>query len=160
MKTLVINYSLLAALAATGAAQALKVLFHYFASGKWDWRLLVASGGMPSSHSAAVSCLATSIGLAQGFDSPFFGIAAMLGLIVMYDAMGIRRHAGETAMALNQLEADFDKHIEEEFRGRTTHDYRRKHRRLKEMLGHQPVEVVAGALLGALLAVLFHVLWK
>ncbi|GAX89881.1 divergent PAP2 family protein [Effusibacillus lacus] len=156
MRTILFNHSLIAALLAVGLAQFLKVPIHFFSKGRWDWRQLITTGGMPSSHSAAVSCLATSVGLTQGFDSPLFGIAAMLGLIVMYDAMGIRRHAGETAMALNRLEEDFDKHIEEQFRGKNKRDYRRRHKRLKEMLGHQPVEVFVGSVFGILLAFLFH----
>lgn len=158
MRTIVFNYPLVAALLATGLAQLLKLPIYYFTHEKWDWRQLITTGGMPSSHSAAVSCLAVSLGMTEGFTSPFFAISAILGLIVMHDAMGIRRHAGETAMALNRLEADFDKHIEE-FRGKTPHDYRRKHKRLKEMLGHQPIEVAAGALLGVLLALVFYGLW-
>lgn len=120
---------------------------------------MFTTGGMPSSHSAAVSCLALSLGLTHGFDSPLFAIATILGLIVMYDAMGIRRHAGETAMALNQLEADFDKHIEESYRGKTHQYFRKKQKKLKEMLGHQPIEVVVGSILGLLLAIMLYSIW-
>ncbi|MFC4766126.1 divergent PAP2 family protein [Effusibacillus consociatus] len=160
MRTILLNFPFIASLLATAVAQLVKVPIFFLTHGKWDLRQLINTGGMPSSHSAAVSCLAVSVGLTQGFGSPLFAIAAILGLIVMYDAMGVRRHAGETAMALNQLEADFDKHIEEEYKGKTLRDYRRKHKRLKEMLGHQPIEVLVGAMLGSVWALLFYQAWK
>ncbi|WP_018131067.1 divergent PAP2 family protein [Effusibacillus pohliae] len=159
MRTILLNHSLITSLIATVLAQFVKVPIHYIAKGDWDWRKLLASGGMPSSHSATVSCLAASLGITHGFESPIFGIAAILGLIVMYDAAGIRRHAGETAMALNRLEAEFDKHIEEEYKGKTRLDFTRRHKRLKEMLGHQPAEVVAGAVFGVVVALVFQRFW-
>lgn len=159
MRAFLANYPLVSALLSIFIAQALKIPLNFFDKRKWDWRQMVTTGGMPSSHSAAVSSLTLSLGLTYGFNSPFFAITAVLGLIVMYDAMGIRRHAGETAMALNRLEADFDKHIEESYRGKTQHYFRKKHKRLKEMLGHQPIEVVVGSLLGLFLALVFYPIW-
>lgn len=159
MKTFYLNYPLIVSLLAIGVAQTVKVPIHFFSKQKWDWKQIFSTGGMPSSHSAAVSCLTTSIGLTKGFSSDLFAIASILGLIVMYDAMGIRRHAGETAMALNRLEADFDKHIEAQYRGKTQFDFKRRHKRLKEMLGHQPIEVIVGALTGILVAAVTFPIW-
>lgn len=159
MRTFVLNYPMIASLLAIGFAQAVKVPIHFFSKQKWDWRQMFSTAGMPSSHSAAVSCLAASIGLTNGFSSQLFAIANILGLIVMYDAMGIRRHAGETAMVLNRLEADFDKHIETQYRGKTQLDFKRTHKRLKEMLGHQPIEVIVGALTGILVAAVTFPIW-
>ncbi|BCJ86515.1 divergent PAP2 family protein [Effusibacillus dendaii] len=159
MHTFFFNYPLVAALLATFLAQAVKVPIYFLTDKKWNWRLIFNTGGMPSSHSASVSCLAVSLGLTEGFDSPFFAIAVTLGLIVMYDAMGIRRHAGETAMALNKLEADFDRHLEEQYKGRAMLFYRRRTKQLKEMLGHQPIEVIVGSLLGCLLAIFLYYFW-
>jgi acid phosphatase family membrane protein YuiD len=160
MRTIFLNFPLVASLLAVGLAQAIKVPIYFYARQKWDWKQMFTTGGMPSSHSAAVSCLAVSIGLTNGFSSELFAIASILGLIVMYDAMGIRRHAGETAMALNRLEADFDKHVLQQFIGKTQLNFRRQQKRLKEMLGHQPIEVIVGAVFGIVVAVLTYPIWK
>lgn len=160
MRTIIYNYPLIASFLAILLAQIAKIPLQFFTKGRWDWRQMFTTGGMPSSHSAAVSCLAVSIGLTDGFLSHVFAACCVLGMIVMYDAMGIRRHAGETAVALNQLEADFDKHIEEQYRGKKKLDFIRQHKRLKEMLGHQPIEVIVGAIFGIVLAIVLYPVWK
>ena len=95
---------------------------------------------MPSSHSAFVTSLATGVGLTEGFDSTLFALAAVFALIVMYDAAGVRRAAGKQARVLNAIIEDLNR--------RELHP-----ERLRELLGHTPVEVLAGALLGILIAV-------
>ncbi|MBQ9605234.1 MAG: divergent PAP2 family protein, partial [Firmicutes bacterium] len=117
-------------------AQVIKIILDLIRTKSLDWRLITSSGGMPSSHSSFVTSLATSIGLTQGFDSPMFAITFVLCMVVMYDAAGVRRAAGKQAAAINDI-AD----ILENYGFRMDEN-------LKELLGHTPVEVAAGALLG------------
>lgn len=114
-------------------------------------------GGMPSSHSAAVSSLATYVGLKRGVYSIEFSIAALLGLIVMYDASGVRRHAGETAIVVNDLEESIEKLAESH---PELSSYRKREKELKERLGHLPSEVVAGAVYGVMVGAVSYLLRK
>ncbi len=151
------NFPLWAALAAIGFAQFVKVPLHFFVTRKVDWSLVTSTGGMPSSHSAAVTALTTGIALEQGVDSPFFAIATVFAVIVMFDASGVRRHAGEQATVLNQLVADFQKFAEDaKLWPKLDEDSKRKE--LKELLGHKPIEVFFGGLTGVLLTLLLHIL--
>ncbi|SKA82019.1 hypothetical protein SAMN05443428_104150 [Caloramator quimbayensis] len=136
------NKILIAAVIGWAAAQILKVFTAYFKIGKIDYSRLVGSGGMPSSHSAFSVALAVKSGNLLGFDSPEFAIALCLALIVMYDAAGVRRAAGNQARILNMIIDDIknEKGIKEE--------------RLKELIGHTPVEVIAGALLGIIIGII------
>jgi len=151
------NFSLWTALFAIGFAQFIKVPLAFIATRKFDWRLLTSTGGMPSSHSAAVTALATSIALEEGFHSPLFAISAIFGIIVMFDATGIRRHAGYHATVLNQLVADFNKLVGE-VKSWPKKEESEKREELKELLGHQPIEVFFGGLLGIILALTVHAL--
>lgn len=130
------NHALLAAVLAWFVAQLLKVMLVLLKERRWDVSRMIGSGGMPSSHSALVVALAVTIGKTLSFQSPEFAIAAALALVVMYDAANVRRAAGKQAELLNKIVEDLyrGKHIDGE--------------RLKELLGHTPVEVAAGALLG------------
>lgn len=125
-------------------AQILKIPIQLATEKKVSYHKVISTGGMPSSHSCGVSSLATYVGLEDGWDSISFSLATMLGIIVMYDAAGIRRHAGETAVHVNDLDVDV-----EELAGEDPEVYHlRREKKLKESLGHQPIEVIAGALLG------------
>ncbi|MEK5441363.1 MULTISPECIES: divergent PAP2 family protein [unclassified Fredinandcohnia] len=151
------NFPLWAALAAIGFAQFVKVPLHFFVTKKVDWSLVTSTGGMPSSHSAAVTALTTGIALEQGVDSPFFAISTVFAVIVMFDASGVRRHAGEQATVLNQLVADFQKFADDaKLWPKLDEDSKRKE--LKELLGHKPIEVFFGGLTGVLLTLLLHIL--
>lgn len=121
-------------------AQVLKVVFTIIFMKKLDLTRLVGSGGMPSSHSALVVSLATCIGKQEGFHSPIFSLSVAVALVVMYDAAGVRRAAGKQARVLNEIISALQEHraITEE--------------KLKELLGHTPIEVIAGALLGIIIA--------
>jgi len=110
----------------------------------FDPRLLWATGGMPSSHSALVMSLAISVGLNAGFDSPLFAVAAVLAIVVMYDAAGVRRAAGRQAQKINLI-------MEELLSG---HPLNEEH--LRELLGHTPSQVAVGALVGFVGAILLH----
>ena len=134
------NKHLLTALAALAIAQTLKVLFNRWRTKSWTKALFFSTGGMPSSHSALAMALATSIGINEGFGTPLFAISAVLALVVMHDAAGIRRAAGKQAGAINFL---FSKLEDQGIRFDV---------KLKELLGHNPIEVLVGALLGFLVA--------
>lgn len=124
-------------------AQTLKVILTILFTRKLDLRRFVGSGGMPSSHSALVVSMAVGIGKVEGYGSTLFALALAVAMVVMYDAAGVRRAAGKQAAVLNEIVADLQAH-----RGVP-------HEKLKELLGHTPVEVIAGALLGIMIANLF-----
>lgn len=109
-----------------------------------DFTRLIGTGGMPSAHSASVTALTTAVGIGHGWNTPLFGVAAFFSLITMYDATGIRRAAGKQARALNRLVDDL------------RHHHSIGTERLGELLGHTPLEVLVGAVYGALLAFLLH----
>ncbi|MDD4624777.1 MAG: divergent PAP2 family protein [Candidatus Paceibacterota bacterium] len=136
------NQPLAASLLAWFLAQFLKVLGS-FKDGfnKEDLKKFVATGGFPSSHSAAVAALATSCGLVFGLDSAFFAIAAVLAVIVIYDAFTLRREAGRQAQVLNHIIDDFYNNKGIQFR------------RLKELIGHSRIEAFFGLILGILTAI-------
>lgn len=124
-------------------AQALKVVFTYLIERKWDFGRFFGLGGMPSSHAAVVSGVAVSVGLQKGFYSVEFALAFVVAGVVMTDAAGVRRAVGRQAVLLNKL-------VQEMMEGERGFPYER----LKELLGHTPFQVLMGALLGVLLAVL------
>jgi acid phosphatase family membrane protein YuiD len=129
-------------LAACGVAQLSKLLVELVAEGRWNPRVLVETGGMPSSHSALMTGTAAALGWQLGFSDPLFALAAALCFVVLYDASGVRRAAGLTAERVNGLVADagglVGGHLPE--------------RPLKQNLGHTRPEVLVGALLGPLVA--------
>ncbi|WP_186578772.1 divergent PAP2 family protein [Aquibacillus kalidii] len=139
-----LNRAITTALVGIGTAQFLKVPFHYLESGEWDWKKTVGSGDMPSSHSSAVTSLTTYVALKKGIPSIDFGVSAIFGLIVMYDAMGIRWQTGQIAMAVNDMDEQLEK-IADDHPG---FYHKKREKELKEMLGHMPIEVAGGALLG------------
>ncbi len=125
-------------------AQVIKVIHTLIVDRRFNaWRF-VGSGGMPSSHSSFVMGLSTSVGLIHGWNSTLFAIAIVTSLIVMYDAAGVRRAVGRQAIIINQMIEDIHKKKEKKL----------TEKRLKELVGHTPVEVFAGALLGILVAFL------
>jgi hypothetical protein len=124
--------------------QCYKGLSDFIHSGRWNLRRFVETGGMPSSHAASVAALSTSVGIQQGFRSVLFGVTLYFSLVIMYDAAGLRRAAGRQAMILNRLIENHFKHAEE-----GTH-------RLMELLGHTPLEVFVGAVLGVISALIWH----
>ena len=130
------NYALWIALCAWLVAQVLKIIIELLRKRRLNLRLIMSSGGMPSSHSSFVTAVTTVIGLTEGFDSPIFALGAIVSLIVMYDASGVRRAAGNQAKVINDILVSIEN-------SGVVLD-----KKLKEMLGHTPVEVAAGAILG------------
>lgn len=131
------NYMLICAVAGYFIAQVLKILIGLIRDHKLDMRLMFASGGMPSSHASTVAALCISCARLYGVGSPLFAVTFILASIVMYDAAGVRRAAGEHAKILNQL-----------MKGLTSRDHHLAEASLKELIGHTPLQVVMGALLG------------
>ncbi|WP_075617185.1 divergent PAP2 family protein [Paenisporosarcina indica] len=144
------NRGIITALGAIGIAQGLKVLTHKKLTGKWDWKQAFTTGGMPSSHSAGVAALASYVAANKGTRHTETAVAVVFGTIVMYDAQGIRRHTGEIAQLVNDLEDSFVA-ISGDF---PSFEYVQREVELKELLGHQPVEVLGGAILGVFLGLL------
>ncbi len=128
-------------------AQIIKVALGIWREKRFNFKWFIGTGGMPSSHVAGMTALATSVGFVAGFSSYQFAIALVVALIVMFDAQGVRRSAGKQAIILNKFLDDiyWGKRIEEQ--------------RLKEFLGHTPIEVFAGALIGILISIIAYGLW-
>ena len=141
---LVRNKIFLTVLSSWVIAQALKVIVGYFIQKKVDFRWFVGTGGMPSSHTAGASCLATAIGLSYGFDSVHFALAASFAIVVMFDAQGVRRATGRQARILNKIMDDIY------WQGKIQEG------RLREFIGHTPIEVIAGFVLGVVIAYIAH----
>lgn len=137
------NRVLWAGILAWFIAQALKVILTLILHKRFDLTRFWGSGGMPSSHSALICAVAITIGFMEGFDSALFALALCFAFIVMYDAAGVRRAAGKQAAVLNRLVDEI------------LHDGQGlNEERLKELIGHTPIQVVAGALLGIIVGVM------
>lgn len=130
-------------------AQSAKVFTHYYTERKWDFTRLISSGGMPSSHTALVMGLTTAIGVLQGTNSPMFAISLVFSLIVMYDASGVRLHAGKQASVLNMIITELP----------PDHPVSNSAGTLKDTLGHTPLQVAVGAVVGVLTGYLTALLY-
>jgi hypothetical protein len=138
---IITNKILMTTLSAWVIAQTVKVSIGVIRQRKFDFRWFVGTGGMPSSHAAGASCLATAVGLEYGFNSAYFALATAFALVVMFDAQGVRRASGRQARILNKITEDIY------WQGRIDEG------RLRELIGHTPVEVIVGFLLGVLIAI-------
>ena len=137
---------LAAGLLAAGIAQTLKVIFHYIKNKKINFKIFTTTGGMPSSHTAGVIGLSTSVALIEGIDSMLFAVSIGFSLVIMQDAAGLRRAAGKTAATLNRLVDEFVQKNQEV----------KPYAVLKELLGHTPLEVFCGMLLGIAVSLFVH----
>ncbi|KAI3928323.1 hypothetical protein MKW98_023924 [Papaver atlanticum] len=135
------NLPLLSAFLAFAIAQFLKLFTTWYKERRWDSKRMFGSGGMPSSHSATVTALAVAIGFHDGTGTSSFALAVVLAAVVMYDATGVRLHAGRQAEVLNQIVCELP----------TEHPLSNV-RPLRELLGHTPLQVAAGAILGCIVA--------
>jgi acid phosphatase family membrane protein YuiD len=142
------NKALIAGLTAWALAQVIKVPLFYFQTRKWNWALLFTTGGMPSSHSALMTATTLAIGFYYGLDHPTFALGVALTMIVTYDAAGVRQQAGIHAQRINVIF------------GELMHGHPINERDLREVLGHTPLEVVGGILLGFVVATSQWLLWK
>jgi acid phosphatase family membrane protein YuiD len=142
MKALFENRILVASFIAWAIAQVTKTVYELIRYRELRLSRLVSAGGMPSSHSALVMGLATATGRIAGFESAAFAISLVLAVIVMYDAAGVRRAVSIQARILNQM-------IDEAFQGKPFAE-----KRLRELIGHTPTQVIVGGLLGIGVAIL------
>ena len=123
--------------------QFFKLIYDFIKTKKFNFKRIMGAGGMPSSHSAVATSLATLIGCNEGFDSPIFAVAAIFACVVMYDAAGVRRAAGKQAKLLNKIvETPGLSNVEVT-------------ERLVEVLGHTPFQVVVGAIIGIIVGLIF-----
>ena len=142
------NKALIAGLVAWLLAQIIKLPLNYFFTRKWNWALLLTTGGMPSSHSSLMTGTVFAIGLYHGFDNPIFALGVAITMIVTYDAAGVRRQAGIHAQRINLLFGEL-------LQGHPVSE-----RDLREVLGHTPLEVIGGILLGLIVATGQWLIWK
>ena len=142
------NKPLIAGLAAWLLAQIIKIPLYYFQTRRWNWVLLFTTGGMPSSHSSLMTATTLAIGLYHGFNNPIFALGVAITMIVVYDATGVRRQTGIHAQRINVL-------FSELLRGHIFNE-----RDLREVLGHTPLEVIGGILLGLVVATGQWMIWR
>lgn len=142
------NKALIAGLIAWLLAQVIKIPLDYFRTRRWNWALLLTTGGMPSSHSALMTATTLAIGLYHGFDHPVFALGVAITMIVTYDAAGVRQQAGIHAQRINVL-------FEELLHGHPINQ-----RDLREVIGHTPLEVAGGILLGLIVATGQWMVWQ
>lgn len=142
------NTALIAGLTAWALAQVIKIPLDYLRTRRWNWSLLLTTGGMPSSHSALMTATTLAIGLYYGLDSPSFALGVVLTMIVTYDAAGVRQQAGIHAQRINLIVAEL-------LKGHPVNE-----RDLREVLGHTPLEVLGGILLGLAVATAQWLIWK
>lgn len=141
--TLVNNDILMSTLLGWMTAQGIKIGIGVFRQRRFDFRWLLGTGGMPSAHAAGVAALATAIGIEYGIDSGLFALGAIFAMLTMFDAQGVRRAAGKQAEILNKLVSEHPG------------DIKVQEKRLIELLGHTPIEVIAGAFVGILIAIIY-----
>lgn len=146
--TLFQNKALIAGLTAWAIAQVIKIPLDYLRTRRWNWSLLLTTGGMPSSHSALMTATTLAIGLYYGLDSPVFALGVVITMIVTYDAAGVRQQAGIHAQRINVIMAEL-------LKGHPITE-----RDLREVLGHTPLEVAGGILLGMAIATGQWLIWK
>ena len=126
-------------------AQVLKTIIFAITNHGINWSRLFGDGGMPSGHSATVTAIAVSCGMELGFDSPIFAVACFMAIIVMHDAMGVRRETGKQSQVLNHLvEVVYAKNLTPE-------------EKLKEFVGHTPLQVFFGFILGLCIAIIINI---
>ncbi|MDM7658248.1 divergent PAP2 family protein [Lactococcus lactis] len=138
------NQILMTAIVSWALAQLIKIIIELIRTHRINWQLIFATGGMPSSHSSLVVALATATGLRQGFDSLLFAIATVLAFVVLYDAQGIRRQAGNQARIINRMLQNVE------------NAGIKVDKNLKELLGHTPIQVMGGTILGIIVALVMN----
>jgi uncharacterized protein len=142
------NKALIAGLIAWALAQVIKIPLDYLRTRRWNWSLLLTTGGMPSSHSALMTATTVAIGLYFGLDSPVFALGVVITMVVTYDAAGVRQQAGIHAQRINVIVAEL-------LKGHPINE-----RDLREVLGHTPLEVAGGILLGGVVATTQWLIWR
>lgn len=148
LESILQNHVLWSGFVAWMLAQILKVPLDAIRKRHWNWALFFSAGGMPSSHSSLVVSTALAVGLYSGFDTPLFAVAMAITMVVVYDAMGVRRQSGMQAKRINLL-------VEEVLKG---HPINEKH--LLEAVGHTPLEALGGVILGLVVTFGLWLIWR
>ena len=148
LKLLFTNEILLVPAFAWFVAQLLKTLINGIAHKEWSAERLWGDGGMPSGHSATVTSLALMCGFSQGFGSVYFAVTAILAIIVMHDALGVRRETGKQAVSIIKMVEIINEYVVEK-------DEAIKTDKLKVLVGHTPLQVVCGALVGLVVVLVY-----
>ena len=141
------NKILVITLTVWALAQCIKVFLGVIRERRFNFRWFIGTGGMPSSHAAGATALATTIGMERGFDSVIFALAAVFALVTMFDAQGVRRATGQQAEILNRILDDIY------WRGKIETN------RLAELIGHTPIQVLIGSIIGCLMSIIFYDMW-
>ncbi|MDN7247216.1 divergent PAP2 family protein [Planococcus shenhongbingii] len=149
------NLPLMIALFAILFAQFVKIPIQYIVFRKLEWKLFMSTGGMPSSHSAAVTSLTTAVAFEHGVDSTIFAVSTMFAVITMYDATGVRFQAGQQALTINKMRNDFYIFMDETRKWPQKKE-EEKIEELKTLLGHKPSEVLVGAITGIAISFFFY----
>jgi len=147
LKSLFANKILIITLTVWAVTQAIKVLLGVLKEKRFNFRWFIGTGGMPSSHAAGATALSVTCGLQEGFDSVFFALATVFAIVTMFDAQGVRRSAGQQAGLLNKILDDIY------WKGKIESN------QLMELIGHTPLQVVIGSLLGIFLSYFLYSLW-
>ncbi len=148
------NKILFTAVFALVFAQFIKIVIIRIIKGRWDWATLLTTGGMPSSHSALVVSLAMITGLATGFNNIYFAMSCVLAIVVVHDSMGVRLEAGKHASAINKITKQLEK-----LQANDSATSKDDAEVLKELLGHEPIEAIAGSVLGLIIAVVSYLIF-
>jgi acid phosphatase family membrane protein YuiD len=148
LSQLLLNKVLIGGLLAWGLAQLFKVPIGYMVTRRVEWRLAAEPGGMPSSHTALVTTASLTIGLYEGFDTALFALSVVVAMVVIYDAIGIRRQAGKHAELINVLIRDLA----------AGHPLREP--QLREVLGHTPTQAFFGVVLGLIVGMIEYFVWR
>jgi uncharacterized protein len=151
-----LNKGVYIALGSIGLAQAAKIPIHYYKTQEWRPEIFFQTGGMPSSHSAGVASLTTYVALSRGVPTIDFALSLVYGLIVMYDAQGVRRQTGQLTLKVNDLDELINKIHED----KPVAFEEKSPNKLKEMLGHEPEEVIGGAIFGIFTGAIGYALTK
>jgi len=141
------NKALIAGVTAWALAQVIKIPLDYLRTRRWNWALLFTTGGMPSSHSSLMTATTLAIGLYFGLENPLFALGVAITMIVIYDAAGVRMQAGIHAQRINVL---FNELL---------HGHLVDEKELREVIGHTPLEVAGGILLGLVIATMQWMIW-
>lgn len=149
------NTPLMIALFAIVFAQFIKIPIQYAVTREVDWKFFTSTGGMPSSHSAAVTSLTTAVAYEHGVGSTIFAVSTMFAVITMFDATGVRFQAGQQALTINKLRTDLQLFMNET-RNWPKKKEEEKIEELKTLLGHKPSEVFMGALTGIAISVIVY----
>jgi acid phosphatase family membrane protein YuiD len=141
------NKILIITLTVWALAQTIKVALGVIRERRFNFKWFIGTGGMPSSHAAGATALAVTCGYELGFDSPVFALAAVFALVTMFDAQGVRRETGQQAEILNRILEDIY------WKGKI------ETKRLGELIGHTPIQVFIGSIIGLILSSIFYFLW-